>query len=359
MRKLFLMLLLLLTACRPGGTGPTGSEPPTAEISKTSPNPIVITRPDPIQVYFTDPFAAGASQRKGGIDENIIRSIDSAYRSIDIAMLNLNLENFGDALVRARRRGVQVRLVMDSSSLDGNLPDRLVKEGIPVIGDRRESLMHNKFIIIDGIEVWTGSLNLTETGTYDDHNNVIQIHSRQIADDFTMEFNEMFVDDLFGDNIRPATPYPEVNIDGYRLEVNFSPDDGIQDRLIQLVQDARSSIEFIAFSFTADPLADAMIERSKSGVRVRGIFDSDQVDSNIGGNYEWMHRVGLDVRRDNLPGQMHDKFIIIDNRIVATGSYNFSKNAEKRNDENMVIIHDPQTAGLYLAEFEKIFASSE
>ncbi len=268
----------------------------------------------------------------------------------------MNRQTICDMLAR---RGVQVRLVMESASLDGNVPRRLEGEGIPLVGDRRESLMHNKFMVIDGSEVWTGSLNLTDTGTYDDHNNMIRIRSSRVAEDYTVEFNEMFVEDLFGDNARAATPNPMVTVDGFPVEVYFSPDDGVLEHLIQVVRDAQTSINFLAFSFTADTLAQAMIEKSRAGVAVRGVFDSDQIDSNQGGDYDWMANTGLDVRRDSLPGQMHNKIIIIDDRVVVTGSYNFSNSAERRNDENIVIIHDPQTAGLYRAEFEAIFERAD
>jgi phosphatidylserine/phosphatidylglycerophosphate/cardiolipin synthase-like enzyme len=343
MRKLPILFLIFLTACIQ-----TVQIPPTP-----------VDTGSPFQVFFTDPFAAGARQRKDGMDEAMERAIDAARSTVDIAMLNINLDGFGDALVRAHRRGVQVRLVMESASLDGNVPRRLEGEGIPLVGDRRESLMHNKFMVIDNSEVWTGSLNLTDTGTYDDHNNMIRIRSSRVAEDYTVEFNEMFVEDLFGDNARAATPNPMVTVDGFPVEVYFSPDDGVLEHLIQVVRDAQSSINFLAFSFTADTLAQAMIEKSRAGVAVRGVFDSDQIDSNQGGDYDWMANTGLDVRRDSLPGQMHNKIIIIDDRVVVTGSYNFSNSAERRNDENIVIIHDPQTAGLYRAEFEAIFERAD
>ncbi len=98
-----------------------------------------------------------------------------------------------------------------------------------------------------------------------------------------------------------------------------------------------------------------MIERAQAGVQVQGVFDSDQVDSNQGGEYDRLRQAGLDVRRDSLPGQMHHKVILVDTQLVVTGSYNFSNSAEKRNDENVVIVFDPRLAGLYRVEFERIF----
>lgn len=361
MRKLSAFLLILLTACLQTGQqlpAQTSSPSITATAGKEeaiSPTASTGENSSPFQVYFTDPYAASASTYRGGIDEDLVRAIDSAQKTVDIAMLNMNLDRVGDALVRAHRRGVQVRLVMDSAALDGNVPHLLEGEGIPIIGDRRESLMHNKFLVIDGSEVWTGSLNLTAAGVYQDHNNMIRIRSSRLAENYTVEFNEMFVEDLFGDNTRAATPNARLTLDGRQVEVLFSPDDGVLQRLIRLVQNAQSSIQFLAFSFTSDALADAMIERAQAGVQVQGVFDSDQVDSNQGGEYDRLRQAGLDVRRDSLPGQMHHKVILVDTQLVVTGSYNFSNSAEKRNDENVVIVFDPRLAGLYRVEFERIF----
>ena len=69
------------------------------------------------------------------------------------------------ALVKAHRRGVDVRLVMESDNLDSHDPQALKDAGVPVLGDRREGLMHNKFIVIDRTEVWTGSMNIVSTCT--------------------------------------------------------------------------------------------------------------------------------------------------------------------------------------------------
>ncbi|MCC6147996.1 MAG: DUF1669 domain-containing protein [Anaerolineaceae bacterium] len=356
----FLLLLFLLSGCLQTSVPlPSQTAPSSPAIGRDEPakSPVIpaVESPSPFTAYFTRPDNPNAAGDPEGVEEALIHAIDSAQDSVNIAMLNLNLYGIRDALIRAHQRGVQVRLVMDSAALDGNVLHTLQEEGIPIIGDRRESLMHNKFLVIDGSEVWTGSLNLTLTGTYNDHNNMVRIRSSRVAEDYTVEFNEMFVEDLFGSDTRAATPYPQLTIDGRRVEVYFSPDDGVLQHLLRLVQSARSSIQFLAFSFTSNELADALIEQSRSGVEIQGVFDSEQVNSNQGGEYENLRRAGLDIRRDTLPGQMHHKIILVDNQVVVTGSYNFSNSAEKRNDENIVILYDPATAASFQDEFKTIF----
>lgn len=313
----------------------------------------------PFTAYFTDPFAPGSARRTGGLDEAIVADIDAARHGVDMAMYNLSLDSVAQALLRAHQRGVRVRLVMESGALDRNTPQRLMDEGITIIGDRREGLMHNKFIVIDGQLVWTGSLNLTGSGTYDDYNQMVRVRSSRVAQNYTTEFEEMFVYDQFGPGSPANTPYPQVNVDGRPVEVYFSPDDGVARRLGSLLGGAQKSIDFLAYSFTSDELAEVILARAAAGVRVRGVFETEQVDSNQGGDFARLQRAGLDVHRDALPGQMHMKVIIVDGQVVSFGSYNFSRSAERKNDENVMIVHDAALAAEFEREFEKIFAESQ
>jgi phosphatidylserine/phosphatidylglycerophosphate/cardiolipin synthase-like enzyme len=219
--------------------------------------------------------------------------------------------------------------------------------------------MHHKFVIIDRREVWTGSTNLTPTGMYADNNNLIRVVSPEAAASYTTEFEEMFVADEFGPTSPANTPYASLSISGTPVEIYFSPDDGVSDRLVALVSQARTSIYFLAYSFTSDPLAEAMHQRASAGVVVNGVFDESQYFSNIGTEFDRFREAGIDVRVDANRGLMHHKVIIIDEAIVVTGSYNFSANAEERNDENVIVIHDPTIAARYVEEFRRIFEQAE
>ena len=90
-----------------------------------------------------------------------------------------------------------------------------------------------------------------------------------------------------------------------------------------------------------------------------GVMEARQVASNTGSDYERFLAAGLDVRLDGNPNNMHHKVLIIDEQVVVTGSYNFSLNAETRNDENSLVIFDPEVADLYLEEFRRVFAAGQ
>jgi len=341
---LTLLGLILLSAC--------GEIPGAAPVSTEASSPA-------ISVLFTDPYAPTARKGTGGPDEPLAAAIAGAQKSVDIAVLNLSLNSVSQAMVQTHQRGVKVRLVLDDQYADRQVPAQLASKGIPIMADGSDSLMHNKFAVIDGNQVWTGSMNFTGSGTYEDHNLLALIDSTQLARDYTTEFEEMFARNEYSAGSPADTPYPQITLDGRNIEVFFAPEDRPARRLNNLLQNARDEITILAYSFTSDTLTETILERAAVGVRVRGVFEAEQVESNTGGDFERLHDAGLDVHRDGLPGQMHIKAMVVDRRIVAFGSYNFTYSAENRNDENLLIVEDAALVEQFLNEFEKIYAKSE
>ncbi len=306
------------------------------------------------ELYFTDPANPFSSQGTGGVDGPLVDAIDAARLSIDVAAYSLTLNSVRYALIRAHDRGVSVRIVMESSNMDTSDVQRLIEAGIPIVGDGRQGLMHDKFIVIDKSEVWLGSMNYTDSGTYDDNNDMIRIKSTKIAEDYSQEFKEMFEDDSFGPDVKPQTPNPTVTIDGTRVDVYFSPDDGVLDALGKLLTNAKASIYFLAFSFTSNELGALVRQKHAAGLDVKGVMDEEQIASNTGTEFDLFRQKGLDVLIDGNDGQMHHKLFIVDEKIVAFGSYNFSRSAEESNDENIIIIYNPEIARQFMLEFARV-----
>lgn len=311
------------------------------------------------ELYFTDPASPLALQETGGIDGPLADAIDSARLSVDVAIYSLSLNSIRNALSRAHNRGVRVRLVMESDNRDRTDPQLLIDAGIPVLGDRREGLMHDKFVVIDHSEVWLGSMNLTDSGAYQDNNVMIRIRSVKMAENYTREFEEMFTEDKFGADVVAATPNPRVTLDGTPIDVYFSPDDHVQAGLLDLLNNARESIYFLAFSFTSDSLGEAIRTRAQDGVIVSGVMDAEQIDSNVGTEFDPFKQAGVDVLRDGNAGQMHHKVLIVDEGIVVMGSYNFTNNAETRNDENLIVIYDSEIAAQFMDEFQRVYVQAQ
>jgi phosphatidylserine/phosphatidylglycerophosphate/cardiolipin synthase-like enzyme len=186
---------------------------------------------------------------------------------------------------------------------------------------------------------------------------MLRFVSRQIAVDYTNEFEQMF-DGRFGTGKRSATPYPRLRVGQANLEVYFSPEDGVAKYVLQRLAAAKRSIHFMTFSYTSSAIADAMVAKVKAGVSVRGVFESQ----NAGGTGSVFGRLrggGVDVLEDGNCYILHHKVIVIDECTVITGSYNFTNSAEKDNDENLVMVDGPNLARAYLDEFERVYAQAQ
>lgn len=309
-----------------------------------------------LNVFFTDP----ERMREGILPSEALKAaIHEADESIDLAIYNFNDPVLANALVDAHDRGVAIRIVMEDENAGKTIPLMLQAAGIPLVSGNEDGLMHNKFAIIDGTTLWMGSLNFTTYGFQTDNNYFVEINDSQIASAYQQEFDELFISKQFGAMSMNPSTVTEYELAGKKVEVYFSPEDHIAEKLISLIKKSNISIHFLTSSFTSDDLASAIIEKSAQGVEIRGVFDESSISGNEGTEYDRLRRAGLDIRLDSIEGQMHEKVIIIDGGIVAIGSYNYTVSAEKRNDENIMIIHDPQLAQVFETEFQRIFEISK
>jgi phosphatidylserine/phosphatidylglycerophosphate/cardiolipin synthase-like enzyme len=292
---------------------------------------------------------------RGGPETALVEALDAAQGSVEMAIYDLDLNAVRDALLRAERRGVAVRLVVESDNLDTPALHDLIAAGIPVVADGRPPLMHDKFTVIDGGEVWTGSMNYTVNDAYFNDNNLVRLWDPAAAQAYTAEFDEMFLQSRFGE--LSAAPVEALGLghpDG-QLEVYFAPEDGAGRRVVELIEGARQSVTFLAFALTSEEIAGALKAKAAEGVDVRGVMDAGQ-SGNLGSRYQELLDGGVEVRLDGNPDRMHHKVIVIDGQLVITGSYNFSRSAETQNDENLIVLHDAGAAAAFLQEFERIFS---
>lgn len=309
-----------------------------------------------MNIYFTDPERI----RNGTLpSEALKKAFNQAEESIDLAIYNFGDPILASALLQAKQRGVKVRLVMDDQNAVKNTPQSLQAAGISVVAGNDNGLMHNKFAIIDGQTLWMGSANFTTYGFNTDNNYFVETTDPYIINAYQAEFDEMYRDKLFGDMNMARSPQSEFTVQGTMIEVYFSPEDGIADKLVNLINNADTSVHFLTSSFTLDDMASAMIGKAAQGIEVQGVFDASSVTSNEGMEYDRLRRAGLEIRMDGIEGLMHEKLIIIDSQIIAIGSYNYTASADRRNDENIMIVHDAELADIFENEFQRIMGQSQ
>ena len=314
------------------------------------------------EVYFADWQNKNDPENYAGtIEETIINKIDATEETIHIASFEFDLTPVAEALIRAHKRGVDVRWVTDDEhglEVDeepGHGQFAMLEDaGIEIKDDGRGALMHNKFWIFDREIVWTGSTNITESGIFNQDNNVIVVHSPALAEIYEREFDEMWNGE-FGPRSPSTVDQQSIIIDGTPIHVLFASEDEVVSKLVPYLQNAQRSIRFLAFSFTHDDMGQAMRDRYAGGVDVAGVFEktgSSTEYSELGP----MYCAGMTVRRDENPSFLHHKVVIVDDHIVITGSLNFSDNADESNDENVIIVDNADIAALYLQEFDRVWS---
>ena len=134
-----------------------------------------------------------------------------------------------------------------------------------------------------------------------------------------------------------AAPLPSTGT----VEVFFSPKGSATDAVVQEIHSARQEILVQAYSFTSKPIAKALIDARKRGVKIEVVLDK----SNATAKYSaatFIYNAGIPVLIDDMHAIAHNKIIIIDASTLITGSFNFTSAAENKNAENLLVIKGNQ-----------------
>ena len=151
---------------------------------------------------------------------------------------------------------------------------------------------------------------------------------------------------------------------GRWIYVYFTPSYEALDAIIERIDEARQSIDVAVYDFTSRPLARAIIKAKKRGVKIRILLDKKANKDSIYSKYRFLRQNGITVRFAtphiawNREGLMHNKFAVVDKKIVITGSANWTASAFKINDENILIINRFDIANVYEKEFEYLWKRS-
>lgn len=155
----------------------------------------------------------------------------------------------------------------------------------------------------------------------------------------------------------PAHAY-DLTLHDTPVQVFFSPRGGAQDALVATIGQAKGSIFVQAYSFTSAPIAKALVDAAKRGVKIEAILDKSQRSERYTGA-TFLRNEGIPVYIDDKHAIAHNKVMIIDGSIVVTGSFNFTKAAEEKNAENLLIIRSKEMARIYIDNWDKHKEHSE
>ena len=321
------------------------------------------SRPDWLSAYFSNHLEATMpSYGPKNMEMALINLLNSAKERIYFAIYGFSdCPLVLDALKNAVSRGVEVKGVVDNYA-DGWFPYRGTQELIDslpdgsVVADNDDRTMHNKFFVIDGKHVWTGSTNIALTGIDTEYNSnfSIIIHNEELAQAYETEFLEMF-NGAFHDEKTDNTRHRFVMDDGSIVECYFAPTDNARDNaIIRAINQATSTIDIRIFFFTDSGIADALIDAKERGVNVRVILDASGAESDYSKHRE-LRDAGIPVKVENWGGKEHIKAMCVDRRITVMGSQNWTGSGNYSNDENTLYIENEYLAGVFEDNFEKVW----
>lgn len=149
----------------------------------------------------------------------------------------------------------------------------------------------------------------------------------------------------------PARPLPSI-------DVRFSPKGGCTEAVVDALRGAKSTVLVQAYSFTSAPIAAALVDAHRRGVKVEVVLDKSQRTEKYS-SADFVAHAGIPTKIDDRHAIAHNKIMIIDGRTVLTGSFNFTKAAEEHNAENLLVIRDPALADTYAANWRVHAAHSD
>ncbi|MCX6024138.1 MAG: phospholipase D-like domain-containing protein [Chloroflexi bacterium] len=259
------------------------------------------------EIAFTAPrYPDDPDTHMGGLDERLVAFMDQSKRTLDVADYDFDLQNVAEAMARAAKRGVRVRMVTDTDTLTDTKNEeiqsafKILKDAkIPIVEDKRSPIMHDKFTVADGEWVSTGSWNYTDGDTYRLNNWMGVFQNKQLAENYAAEFEQMF-GGKFGPNKANLVKNPTIKADGATVQTCFSPPGKCDQVVVNAVKNAKTSLRFMAFSFTHDGIGDAIAERAKAGVSTIGVFENTGSQTQFS-EFGRLKQQGVEVYTDGNP----------------------------------------------------------
>jgi phosphatidylserine/phosphatidylglycerophosphate/cardiolipin synthase-like enzyme len=305
------------------------------------------------------------------LEAAIIGFVDRARDTLDVAVQELESENIARALIAAARRDVRVRVVLEEDYLhvrgqavaDAFAPGgrneanrrvhaALLRGGVQVRSDYNGAIFHQKFVVRDlegsRAGVLTGSTNFTPTGTHRNLNHLVTVGGKRVAREYAEEFDEIWGGTFGEARLRHDSKPKTATVSRVPVKVLFAPDHAPEMEIMKQMAKARQRVDFAIFTFSrSSGIDDVMLMLARAGVALRGVFDRGQ------GNQTWSAsrilaqaagaavapQIFLADQGQGL-GKLHHKLMVIDDRVVIAGSFNYTGPANLLNDENIIILGD-------------------
>jgi hypothetical protein len=318
-----------------------------------------------IEVVLTEPFCDVCTNddktvlvARSPVTRRIVELLDGAEKTVTIANFTFSVRAIEEAVVRAKGRGVAVRVAMDAGQEMGDTAAvRLRAAGVDVRfvkgGGEPAGLQHAKFMVVDELTLATGSNNWSSTGTSINEESTIVIRSVEadpLVGGFRCHFEAIWESNHKGAGACSTT------------EVKFTPSSAPVKMIEEELRRAQKSIDVLMHHLAFDDLVKELAKAAERGVRVRVIVNAADRAEHAGAAWNRLFAAGGTIRYKKTAPElfqlMHHKLAIVDDRIVVNGSGNWSGSAFFKNFENYVRYKDPRIARPYRELYDRLWTWS-
>lgn len=309
--------------------------------------------------------------RKTDFTPVLLEAIRNTNYTLDAALYNINIPELSEALVKARDRGVKVRLIFDRGHVKPKWYGQMkyLRESemnIRVMNGRMNSgSMHNKYAVFDGTVLRTGSANWTWHARDLNCENMVFAADPHIVKGYMENFEWMWEQSRSANAVDaqappigplPRDPSPSIVFNGEVFpKYAFSPGGETENLIVKAVDAAGKSIDVAMFVFTSQPVMDAISRAARRGVAVNLMLFSGQ-------RFPYFETA---VKLPNLTlkfadgrserGLMHHKYAVIDGEFLIEGAFNWTRSAQERNAENTLFLTNPAYVEPFKDEFDELF----
>jgi phosphatidylserine/phosphatidylglycerophosphate/cardiolipin synthase-like enzyme len=348
---------------------------------------------------YVGPKELGAAD---DLEQVIVDFIAGARSTLDIAVQELDSEPIAQAILDARWRGVSVNLFLEQDYLRTPLVSRkgvpvapkpkagetpqdalrraqwgeddtdlsanrkilaaLLRSDIEVKGDFNPKIFHQKFALRDyrgaravkpgNPALLSGSANFTVTDTHRNLNHVFVFKSAPVCREYETEFDQLSLG-RFGREIHGDVP-KLFDLAGVPAKVLFAPVHTPELEIMKQMLKGSKEVWFAIFTFAGSSgIDDTMVALARGGMKITGVVDRGQAAQGWAAPRTMKHENIALFQPTKASGvrKLHHKLMVIDERVVVAGSFNYTEPANDYNDENIFVLGSvaPETHGVTVA----------
>lgn len=281
-----------------------------------------------------EPIALYSNQTRDDLRGTLVAGIKQAKESVLLIIYSLTDQQIIAALRQKAQEGVAVTVICDPKA-SAYVPRKLGKD-VKVHKRYANGLMHQKILVIDGLQSWIGSANMTNESLRVHGNLIMGVNSVELAEKILYKSGLM---QLKGE--QPPVPHCNLQICGQESELWFLPDDkDAVSAILELIQTAQKTIRVAMFTFTRYDFTKALIEAQKRGVDTAVVIDNSSGKGASAKVVKMLQEGGVPTSLSQGQGLLHHKFMYIDGKTLVNGSANWTLAAFTKNDDCFMILRN-------------------